>query len=907
MTDKIHQLVHGYSRGHSLLASSCKLPESAFEAVVEQSDLSGPLPPSVDIPSYLTAYPVPDTEFFALAKSWKDTAAPRSGCVISHTLLIQQRFWGSIKNPSSLLKLHRQPTRESLDVFSRAIEPPAESSVATGLQTLTPDEAIEFTLKVFSEDLRSVIWFDAEEPERLVMSFASQLWPSLRNSLFARTFSLNPRPRIKAGLQLHFAPRGAQSIFSRISKQCHMSRQPTTTSHGSTPGWIEELAEDLRAGIPRVSYLEGLHRYGHLLGSEPSSVRSIFALRDLACRLSTTPAAAIGILDIIDALEPKAEGAFQEKRAALESAMSAIESSRREDALHCLFLLDARLRRPSFAAVSSEIKSKVAEQVAQLIAAEPTAIDRKWAASVPSDDSSFWHGVSEGIARAAFEKPNSISILGEFPDVASYAAQNDPRVATAYLHLGTKSRAVLIDDVVGWCQRIGRYEHRAALRYELLREIGDNEDVRLLEELFRDLRGEDVDAILDALVESARGLARPAIRNVVKDYVSERFPVETTHWARRAGLLQDRHVADIVAHAFTLSPDGLERVLTSEWPSTNDACELWAAFIQRIVKGQPPQWFVRQASEDVRFIDRFGESSSWSARTEKAVLSLLNSCDYLPIVRSAHFTYLIERASDANIAKQLIERTVDSAVAEHVRGVIDDDRLRLALQFSPCQKWCNDVPPSRIRDLLTQVSDHGSWQRAWQTVAILPQTLFQRVVSLDLIDDFIRSYRSSWTESVERNWKRILVRGGEELPSEKILPLNFQATAFCFRHTRHSVGRVLLAAFPPVYEAVTTNRAAHITDDLFGWFDWDKAKRFRRGLIDAFVDSCWPPEELALIGARCDILRKLVHRLQRKRRGEAYVQKIMKELRNCGSSEARSVAAELSEILSDPDFFEAWD
>jgi hypothetical protein len=75
MTQTVQQLVHGYQKGHSLLAGSCSLPKSALEIVTEQSDLSGPLPAGVSVPSHLTAYPVPDTAFYALGRTWPDTDA----------------------------------------------------------------------------------------------------------------------------------------------------------------------------------------------------------------------------------------------------------------------------------------------------------------------------------------------------------------------------------------------------------------------------------------------------------------------------------------------------------------------------------------------------------------------------------------------------------------------------------------------------------------------------------------------------------------------------------------------------------------------------------------------------------------------------------------------------------------
>ena len=91
-TVPIHQLVHGYSKGHSLLAGSCRLSKKSLDIVAEQSDLSGPLPAASSTPSYLTAYPLADQLLRPWAP-WPDLDAPRSGCVITHTLLIPKVLW----------------------------------------------------------------------------------------------------------------------------------------------------------------------------------------------------------------------------------------------------------------------------------------------------------------------------------------------------------------------------------------------------------------------------------------------------------------------------------------------------------------------------------------------------------------------------------------------------------------------------------------------------------------------------------------------------------------------------------------------------------------------------------------------------------------------------------------------
>jgi hypothetical protein len=112
--------------------------------------------------------------------------------VITHTLLIPMTAWGAAENPAAYLRLHKRPDKQ----FTRSIQTGtilSQTLLANSLRLswLNAAEADEFAAKVFSEGLRSIIWFDCGAPDLLVMTLASLLWPSLRGSLYAHTFSLH--------------------------------------------------------------------------------------------------------------------------------------------------------------------------------------------------------------------------------------------------------------------------------------------------------------------------------------------------------------------------------------------------------------------------------------------------------------------------------------------------------------------------------------------------------------------------------------------------------------------------------------------------------------------------------------------------------------------------------------------
>ena len=67
---KIHQTIHGYSEGHILLASSIStLTQRDRKKMAVLSDWDE-YARKEDDSSYITAYPLPDSPYYVIAKTW---------------------------------------------------------------------------------------------------------------------------------------------------------------------------------------------------------------------------------------------------------------------------------------------------------------------------------------------------------------------------------------------------------------------------------------------------------------------------------------------------------------------------------------------------------------------------------------------------------------------------------------------------------------------------------------------------------------------------------------------------------------------------------------------------------------------------------------------------------------------
>jgi len=61
--------------------------------------------------AYLTGYPLMESGYYALAKTWPAPEMPRPGCVWTHTLLIALSDIGRIENFENLSAAFRRPDR----------------------------------------------------------------------------------------------------------------------------------------------------------------------------------------------------------------------------------------------------------------------------------------------------------------------------------------------------------------------------------------------------------------------------------------------------------------------------------------------------------------------------------------------------------------------------------------------------------------------------------------------------------------------------------------------------------------------------------------------------------------------------------------------------------------------------
>lgn len=261
------------------------------------SDMSGPsMQPGFD--EYLTAYPLPGTELFVLAKTWYAPEMQRPGCVWTHSLLILRSHIARVAC-ASLLGAFRRP---QLDGVETAATKPVEVDEASG--DTTPDAFADRGLAaamigaVLGQPRPVIVVAEtASQFEALFLRLWEELWPAERTRFSFCTGALMPRANAGALLDLQAVPRAIPP--SQFRKSASSALVLDLRTPGKPEAWVDlvldgavkgdatfrtwlEAAAGADAGRAVVPSLAPIFGEWHAPGSSArSALMSVVGAKDL--------------------------------------------------------------------------------------------------------------------------------------------------------------------------------------------------------------------------------------------------------------------------------------------------------------------------------------------------------------------------------------------------------------------------------------------------------------------------------------------------------------------------------------------------------------------------------------------------------------------------------------------------
>ena len=911
----VHQLLHGYHGGHGQIAGSIKLPSRDSELITRLSDLSGSLSSGLQIEPYLTVYPLPSRQFFAIARTWPDLEAPRAGCVLTHTLLIPTEAWATLHDVRSLDSLFRNPHASPDYNFADPVNLRARLSDAAPRDLkLDLPRARSFISRYFGQGLRPIVWFNASEPEEYLWRLLEHLWPKLRSSFSSCTFSLQQRVLHDRPFDLLFAPSIVYARFTKLSPDqlIEPTAERKVLSSDIEP-WSEYWAGAFFSADPGLPTNESELPIWSELSEDPTAVRKLSLVHELRLRAAQSPTAGVGAMDVVESLAHDAATAVPLKQLIVKDAINAtIMATSAEDALTSLKLIEDRLHRESFRNIAVDSCQPLSHAASQVTLREPETAMRlsaSWLADRHMETrSAFTDGILEGLINAANSFPSRLEDLRFHPEIAVELLRLRPDFASKYLEIGgeTAPRAL-----ASWLSTDIGLATLRQVRQSLIPSLKIY-DQELFPALLRDVSETETIATLNALSESSSGFADQNIRRVVADRISLIHPQLVRDWGSKIPRWS-AGTASIVASAYGHSKQGFEELFHSnEFTGTRQA-DVLAAMLCPQDFGDP-YWLRELMSHDVRILKTLllnkGESSD---NIECALSKVLNEVSDLFLASSDELLSSIWNFEGRPIHRQLSDAAVRSAVASYIAEGRDTTVVREFIASPISTRWLENISASQLGALLVRSCNGGtaSVERALKWISGAPNALYARrpPVLPELCDALLSRVRQFGPADAQYSLIQI-VRRAAVLPGFELRQvLSAKMLRFCLDNVHLSLSALVAETFPDVYmEAIKENdRRPSFFASLFAAYDWDKGKDLRITLIDSFLRSKWAPGDLAFAASKAGILRKLFKRLSRKSGGDGYIRAMQADLAKREGAEAASVFVQLNVLMKDPDFYEEWD
>lgn len=866
----VDRQVHGYRRGHQLLAASAQLPKPDQSIIDRLSDVAGPLRPREHFEPYLTAYPLPSSERYVLARTWQDTTVSRAGCVRTLSLVIGEKDWSLAESLSPLLELLEV---DGLPNQNDATQRSVSTSSTTHLLPAPDFRAGELLEALFLEEAQPVVVFDAPAPELIALRLLTALWPSMRQRFALSTFALAPRKVGGRDFDLVFAPKDAKAKFSDWNGRRIDGRSSHNARHRWTDAIVSRVFEQTRPQLLTASEIRLVEGGGDV---DSAAVLRIALLWDeLFGKLDRTPTAALGLLDIANSGKVRDVQAIGSLEPALARAIVRASTDLPEaDAWAFLGAIATKMR------------------------ARPMPAGR--------------NAVAAAAETLAARAPEGAVELLSGPELTDVLADLLPRIAHGLSEAteGRSERALLLAPLELLLRLVaadGRLSERAAADGELVERIGEALEVeepvlvdavatRLLPYLVEDWHLPAARPLVARL--DGQGLAAEISHlGIANDFQASRLAELVIERARAVKAMEDVR-ASIVALTSSQRRDALlgstldPTVADVTWLlgapglSSEMVIDLLTSLLRRADDHQLSA-ILSQPGLDAEVLARM--QGGTPDLLERAVLA----CE-LPIDAFVQMADLVLAKADAEtrirVAVKALGRCLptrfdgdETSFLTKVLGIVGE-QLDGAWVVRAGLGW--DVPASVVsRNMVVlHKAPRPARIRIVRSIVGLAQTICDRRT----ID-----FNAAAAEACAH-----LMFEAEKAAPRALLDAAARILPMLMRHRREPISLMIAATFPIVYQELAKEDHAPDLLKFIPFFDWDRCKAARHELVDAFMSSSWSPADLALTACRCGDAGKILRRVAKSYGGEGYIERVAKEIDHLPDECRSTVERAISNIRS---------
>ncbi len=851
----INEQLHGYEHGHELLSSSVRLGRDDQDTIDRLSDLAGPLGPGDKFSPYLTGYPLPGSSSYVLARTWQDLKAPRAGCVLTRSLIVDLHDWADGRCLLTALRL--------LDSFpnDRTATP---REVETGslqgdLPSVSAPVYQELSEALFLERRRPIAIFGAAEADLATSRLILALWPGLRSVFSFCTHAYSPRQVSGRPFDLLFAPSDARVNFGRWDGRRIDGSLPRFEARHR---WTTEIAFRIfQSPHPHTLDGQALHLVDRFSGDE-SALRLSLLWSELVEKAKVSPFAVLGLLDIVASQESArtliSSTDFESLIGqSIELASNSYTLSEFYDYL--LTFLGKFPHRLPTSALLRKIRKLVA-RAAGSAPLEALAFLKNLKAKRQKLPAIIAAGLGDGVA-AGFER--HLFLASSFDadtllELICYSRSFARALTKSLESSGDLQQYSILQDAV----RVNDQDLRARARRHLVREFRSPHETGILREL------------LEGITQSAFFRASQALWQANRFNVPEFDLVLLRGAPSRASIseLQEYllHLPEsagpdrLLARTTTLESSPLELLLKMEhMPSRRASVSL--------------QFVDLQSDEELRRTDRqsadvlleFIGAGPLSPDRANACARILINCSpsihtVVAFSRSILSRFDTERAS--KLATVTLSRLLKEAPCSHDDDVQwHVDNYAFLATSRDLAKWLvpAKAPIDRVSSNLhiAKASVAKGNLRILECVDGITERLLSRpgpIVEVRAIDA----------------WASLIYDAGT-VSSAIQLDAASQALQYAIDRKHAQVSSLVVVSFPVVYRHNATQVSSPHLFSFVPWMDWDKCQAMRADLVDMYMRSSWPAYELAIIAHEIDQLKEIVDLVLMRYRGHRYLEEVL--------------------------------
>ncbi|EEJ5470578.1 hypothetical protein KAC08_004074 [Salmonella enterica subsp. diarizonae serovar 60:k:z] len=863
--------IHGYRKGHQLLASSTTLSREDQAVVDRLSDVTGPLRPKEQFEPYLTTYPLPSGIYYVVARTWQDLSVPRAGCVRTKSVLINMKDW-----------VGRLPLPAVLQLLDPSLLPDESEAVCVELNEQLVEEypfvsgfnTNEFLEALFLEEPKPVVVFDAPKPELIALRLLAALWPQIRQEFALSTFALSPRRIGGRDLDLVFSPSNAKARFSDWLGRRVDGRLLQAERHRWTKTIVHRVFD---SPMPRMLSDNMLSLLGQRDLGNVSVLRVALLWDELSDKLNHTPSASLGLLDIANSGMMAGNNAIMTLEPRLVNAITSVKDNMSpEDSWNYLGAIVRKINGLNM----PDVKTAVENLAGYLAEYSPEGAFHLLEHS-DSDGAidNLLIDIANGLSRASFLRVKQ-GLLKTSMDVFS-------RLVSTGMDL---TAFILRDDelIKTVCTILTNLEqcHSRKVGWSLLPFLIEDRHFPIAKFVIEDMTSSEVIAELRWLGSKTGFQSRDICTALIKR-------------AQQIGALSD--VRDLLIHSDKSHKFTDLIAMTLEATEADVSWLLEEKYLSKAISTELLVDLLRKAEE---------------TQFEALILDKDLGGRIINYIPDDAVDIFMRAAFQRNISVDVFTRLIH-LVLPKVDMVQQETLAKYALEKCLRISFGGDESEFLL-SLLVVLGDRldGRWviregigkgvsaQIASRNIIVFEKAFVpvrMRIInSIDEMAYIMRERRvMDFTEEAYDASARLMFdaeKGGTS--RKKLADAANTLIPVLLNARRQPVSLMIAALFPVVYQELA--KSVDVPEDVnifFYFMDWDRCKKARNELVHAFMNSSWRPGHLALTAYRCDEVSKIIKQVARSYEGENYLMKIRHDLQGLNEENRRIVKRKISEFM----------